>query len=521
MKDSVILDLEPIRAAQRRWHRTPLRERLDFIRRLRHLLVDNALALAGAAALPRQRPVAEALAGEVIPLADACRFLERRAASLLAPVRLGSRGRPLWLRGMRAEIHREPLGLVLVIGPFNYPLFLPGVQTLQALAAGNAVLLKPGLGGGSAARALSEIARTAGLDPDLVRVLPETPEAAQAAMNAGVDKVVLTGSAETGAVVLSQLAPRLVPATMELSGSDAVIVRDDADLDLVTRALAFGLRWNAGATCIAPRRVIVAEARAAELERRLGQAIAALPPRLLAGRTNEVVIAGLRDAVAKGARLHGPTVSAEGTARVPVLIANAGPEMGLWREAVFAPMLVLAPVRGDDEAIALASACPYALGASVFSRNSRAARAVAERLRVGVVTINDVIVPTADPRLPFGGRGRSGFGVTRGPQGLLEMTAIKVVTQTLGPARPHFQELAEGQADLLTAGLTILHGRNLLQRLRALVALVAVALKTLLRASGGIRPGERDSAKPPDAAFPTPDTPTPPIRTSHHDRTHS
>ncbi len=170
------------------------------------------------------RSVADTLVSEVLPLAEACRFLEREARWILAPQRLSTHARPFWLRRVTAETRREPLGVVLIIAPANYPLFLPGVQALQALAAGNAVLWKPAAGGMAAAEALRDVLVGCGLDPALLQLLDESPQAAADAIAAGVDKVFLTGSAATGTAVLSQLAAHRTPAVMELSGCDAVFV---------------------------------------------------------------------------------------------------------------------------------------------------------------------------------------------------------------------------------------------------------------------------------------------------------
>ena len=163
----------------------------------------------------------------------------------------------------------------MILAPGNYPLFLPGVQLLQALVAGNAVLLKPRPGAPPLAT-LSTLLEDAGLPSQLVQLLGEDVAGARAIAQ-GVDRVVLTGSAETGRAVLADLAPQLTPATLELSGNDAVFVLPGADLDLVADALAFGLRLNGGATCIAPRRVFVPQAQAADLERRLQAHLAGLP----------------------------------------------------------------------------------------------------------------------------------------------------------------------------------------------------------------------------------------------------
>ncbi|HEV2456594.1 MAG TPA: aldehyde dehydrogenase family protein, partial [Verrucomicrobiae bacterium] len=150
------------RRAQAIWRRTPLNQRLALVRKLRHLIAEKAAVLAKAAADARGRPLSESLVSEVLPLADACLFLERNATKILATRRLGRQGRPIWLNGVHSEIHREPLGVILIIGPGNYPLLLPGVQLVQALVAGNAVLLKPGIGGTAAARQLLELIVRAG-----------------------------------------------------------------------------------------------------------------------------------------------------------------------------------------------------------------------------------------------------------------------------------------------------------------------------------------------------------------------
>ncbi|MEO6195190.1 MAG: aldehyde dehydrogenase family protein [Thermoanaerobaculia bacterium] len=401
------------RAVQAAWATWSLGERLRTLTAIRHGLAANAAGLARAAGGGAGRPEAEVLSSEVVPLADACRFLEREAPRLLATRRLGSHGRPAWLSGVEAEVRREPLGLVLVIAPSNYPLFLPGVQTLQALAAGNAVLWKPGRGGAAAAAAFATVAAGAGLPAGVLSILPEDPEAARRAIAAGVDKVLLTGSAATGREVLAELAQRLVPATMELSGCDALFVLPGADLDRVARAVRFGLTLNGGATCIAPRRVFVPHALAPELKKRIGA-----PP---------------------------------------------GP-------------LMITPVSDLDEALDAAALLPYALGASIFGPEE-AAVALAAKVRAGVVVINDLIVPTADPRLPFGGRGESGFGVTRGAEGLLEMTVTKVVAVRRGRGLFHLETPHPGDAELFLAYLNLTHAGGLRARLQGAVDLARALMR--------------------------------------------
>ena len=402
------------RAAQRRWDAVALPERLRSLRRLRHRIAIAAPDLAASIA-STHRTSAEKLASEVIPLADAIRFLELAAPRLLRPTRYGRRGRPLWLGRVQLEVRREPFGVVLIVAPSNYPLFLPAVQAVQALAAGNAVLIKPAPGHTGPVRLLQSLAE---LPPDLFQILPEEASAVEAAVRAGVDKVIFTGSADNGATVLSKLAEHLVPSTMELSGHDAVFVCDDAELDLVARSVAYGLAFNGGATCIAPRRVFVPRNLAAALESKLAPLVAS---------------------------------------------ADAG------------SAVTIVPVADLDEALKIDAECPYALGASIFGSPASAARVVG-RVNAGCVVINDVIVPTADPRLPFGGRGRSGFGVTRGAEGLLEMTRLKAVTTRAGSFRPHLQPPHPLDGELFRHYLAAAHGPSLIARLRGAINVVRTLL---------------------------------------------
>ena len=458
-----------LRSAQERWARVPLRKRLACVRRLRHLIADQSGALARLTAFARRRPVAETIASEIIPLAEACHFLERNAGRLLQTQRIGRVGRPLWLTGVNTQICREPYGIILIIAPGNFPLLLPGVQVIQALVAGNAVLWKPGPGGSDVAAELARLLERAGFDRNLVVRLPETTAAARAAILSRPNKVIFTGSAETGEKILAQLAPLVIPATMELSGCDAVIIRADADLDLAVKALIFGLKLNGGATCMAPKRVFVAAACATELEGRLAEALRAdefqlsIDPRLTRL---------LEEALGCGGHLIAGEVSDSCEIRGPVVIGGVSPTAALLRADVFAPVLTIVTVANDDEAVTHTNNCPYGLAVSIFSRDEKAARALAGSVRAGVVTINDLILPAADARTPFGGRGRSGFGVTQGAEGLLEMTVPKVITATRNQLRPAFGEPRLDDEHLFTAYLALTHGRDLGQRVLAFASLV-------------------------------------------------
>jgi acyl-CoA reductase-like NAD-dependent aldehyde dehydrogenase len=414
--------------------------------------------------------VADTLVSEVLPLAEACRFLEREASWILAGQRLSAHARPWWARRVTAETRREPLGVVLIIAPANYPLFLPGVQALQALAAGNAVVWKPAAGGLAAAEALREVLVGCGLDPALLQLLDESPQAAADAIAAGVDKVFLTGSAATGTAVLSQLAAHRTPAVMELSGCDAVVVLPGAAQDRTVAALAFGLRLNGSATCMAPRRLFLVGEHPGLLPALL-DLLKSLPPVALPAATQ----AQLADLLNEAQRLGG-RVQMDGSTQALryAVISQATPEMRIAQSDIFAPVLCIFDVPDVDAAIAAHSLCPYALTAAIFGPE-REARALASRLPVGTVLINDLIVATADPRISFGGRKSSGFGLTRGREGLLEMTALKtVVVQRSRDLRP-YRATAPDHLPFFAAYLQAVHGGSWTARWKGLRRLVRAA----------------------------------------------
>ena len=467
--------LSRAREAQRGWSSRPLRQRILPLQRVRQLIVERTDALIRSVTFPSRRSVAETLSAEVLPLADACRFLQRRAERLLATRIVSRRGRPAWLSDVRVHTRREPHGVVLILGPANYPLLLPGVQTLQALVAGNAVLLKPGRGGMSAAQQLTGLIRDARVDEDLVQILPEDPTIAQQAICTGVDKVFLTGSAETGRRVLAQLAPALTPATMELSGCDAVFVCDDADVGLAADRDLFWLRlrqWHK--TCIAPRRVFVPGMLAQPLQEQMLQRVQRLPAMVVGPPAIEQLQAVLERAGQRGVCHLAGGICSPNEVRPIVLAQGPGSGPLVVQEDLFAPLVVLRTVRDQQEALALDRLCPYALGAAVFGR-PRTARALADQIDAGCVVINDLIAPTADPRVPFAARRSSGFGVTRGAEGLQEMTTLKAVVERRGRWRPHYQEIGPAEqemlADLLPAWA---HGGGFGSRWRALRRLLHV-----------------------------------------------
>jgi len=427
------------------------------------VLADDPAPWLEALRSPVRSDDAESLSAEVLPLAAACRWIERRAVRTLKPQKLGLRGRPLWLWGVSAEIRREPYGEVLVIGPGNFPLFLPGVQAMQALAAGNRVRIKPAPGGGAVMRRLAEAWWALGVPREALEVLDESVDAAQGALNtAGL--VVLTGGEVTGAAVRARCGERGIPLIAELSGHDHVYVLGDADADLAARCVAFGLRMNGGATCIAPRRVFVHAAQRDAFLQCLDGEMAEVGSVAVAEAVMTQAVERIDEALAAGAACRMGGTAADQGLMQPTVLTDVPADAAIHQVDLFTPVICVetwGPASGPV-------ASRFGLGASVFGTEA-AARAFAARIDAGVVTVNDVIVPTADPRLPFGGRGASGDGVTRGAEGLLAMTRPKAVSVRGRRIYPHLRPTDAHTLPMLTALLGTLHGRGWRGRVRRAV----------------------------------------------------
>jgi acyl-CoA reductase-like NAD-dependent aldehyde dehydrogenase len=430
------------------WQNSSVAARIKVLTQARKLIANHVDELAATVMLPGRRSAADTIVAEIIPLLSAIRFLEREAASILKPRRVGRRGRPLWLLGVTSQIRRDPFGTVLVIAPFNYPLLLAGVQAFQALVAGNAVQIKPAPGHSAPLRMLAAYLDRAGLPDGLFTILDESVQAAQEAIASKVDLIVFTGSVAAGKAVLTQAAQTLTPCIVELSGNDAVFVLDGADAAVVVRALAYGICLNGGATCIAPRRVFAGAALIKDLSEGLAQTLKNRPAYPVSQATLDRLATLLNQARQAGATIIGGDVS-DGAMKPAVIVAPP-PGSGLLCEDVFAPIVSLVPVIDMGQALALYKSSPFALGASVFGP-ARAAEDFAARIDAGVVVVNDLIAPTADPRLPFEARRGSGFGATRGREGLLAMTQSRAIAIRRNRLYPHYRPLQAEDAGIFSA----------------------------------------------------------------------
>lgn len=451
--------LNEIRVVQQDWSRTSVRRRVNALSKVPSWLVEHTDQLAASIQLPEPRAIEHTIAAELMPLADAIKFLQRQAPRILSTKTLSDRERPMWVGNLKIRLAREPLGIVLVIGTWNYPVFLAGAQVAQALAAGNAVLLKPAPGCEKISEMLCEAFWDSGISRNLLRLLPSDVNQAREAMKLGVDRVVVTGSSSTGRAILSQLADTLTPATLELSGCDAMFVLPSADLNRVCDSILFGLNLNGSATCIAPRRVFIRAEEQKLLETRLKERLQFSRPLNVFPPAFRLLKQLVLEACEEGASaVCGSVEELEGEPLMrPLVLRNVKPQMRLVQSDLFAPIVSLITVPDWVEAVAADRQCPYALCASIFG-NPDEAEQRAPQIDAGCIVINDVIAPTADPRVPFSGRGESGYGVTRGAEGLLEMTRIKTLAIRRGKWVPHLDPPHPTDSEILQGLFKFQHG---------------------------------------------------------------
>jgi acyl-CoA reductase-like NAD-dependent aldehyde dehydrogenase len=397
----------------------------------------------------------------------------RHARKVLGPRRVRS---GLVAINQAATLEYQPVGVVGVIGPWNYPVFTPMGSIAYALAAGNVVVFKP-----------SELTPAVGawLVSSFAEVVPEQPvlqlvtgmgETGGHLARSGVDKIAFTGSAATARKVMAACAENLTPMVAECGGKDAFIVAADADLDAAADACAWGALSNAGQTCVGVERVyVVQDVYHTFLEKLTDRVTRVRPgddreadygPMTMPGQA-EVIERHIADALARGGR---PVVGGIASIRRPyvgpVILADVPEESRAVSDETFGPTITVAKVGSLAEAVELANGGRYGLGGTVFAGNKKAALAAARAMRSGMTAINSVIAFAGIPSLPFGGLGDSGFGRIHGADGLREFARPKAIArQRMKPPinLTSFDRTDEDMNKLLK-GATLLHGRRYRQR---------------------------------------------------------
>jgi succinate-semialdehyde dehydrogenase/glutarate-semialdehyde dehydrogenase len=343
-----------------------------------------------------------------------------------------------WLIGKSAYMYREPYGVIGIITPWNYPFLLPMDVIAAALYGGNTVVLKPSEYTPLTALKIVELCREAGFPEGIVQVVPGDWSTGDALAGAGPDKLVFIGSARTGRSVMMRAADSLTPVTLELGGKDAAIVLEDADLDRAANGIVFGAFFNAGQTCLSIERVFVVDAIYDEFVKKVIATVGQLRigtegeydvGPVTTGAQLRVVEDQLEDALLRGARVVAGGRRAEEGSNLflPTVLVDVDASMKVMWEETFGPILPIVRVRDADEAVGMVNVNPFGLFASVWTEDRELGEKLAERIRAGGVSVNDVLSHYAVPGLPVGGTGESGSGRRRGLAGLEELTRTRTV----------------------------------------------------------------------------------------------
>ena len=340
----------------------------------------------------------------------------------------------LLMFNMKAQVQRSPLGVVGVIGPWNYPIFTPMGSIAYALAAGNAVVFKPSEFTPGVGKWLADSFAQIAPFENILTTVTGLPDTGKALTESKVNKISFTGSTRTAKKVAASCAEQMIPVVLECGGKDPVIVDSDADLKLAAEYALWSAMANAGQSCIGAERVYVVESVAdqfIEIITKMAKNIevgkdygpATMPSQL------KVIQSHLDDAKQRGAKfLVGGNDSVKGAFVEPVIMLDVPEDSTAMTQETFGPTLAINKVMNTDEAIKLSNASSYGLAAAVFSK--RNGEKIAAKLACGMVSINSVFLFAAVPTVPFGGVKDSGYGRIHGAEGLLEYTYARTVVKT-------------------------------------------------------------------------------------------
>jgi acyl-CoA reductase-like NAD-dependent aldehyde dehydrogenase len=477
------------RAAQPDWSAWGVRNRVLVLRNFQQILLANKEDVARRITQEAGKPYVESLLTEVLVVLDAARFLIQDAYAVLREEKLPHGN--LAVSAKSGRILRQPYGVIGIISPWNYPFSIPATEVMSALVAGNAVVLKPSEFTVLIALKLQSLLREAGVPDDVFQVLPGEGATGAALVKSDIDKLVFTGSVNTGRRIAQVAAERLLPVVLELGGKDPMLVLGDADLDVASSAAVWGAFVNAGQACLSVERCYVHEqlyapfvAACAEKTRKLrvgnGMDAATEVGPMISEPQVRVVEAHLEDARVHGARVLvggarlrelGPTFFA------PTVLAGVDHRMRVMREETFGPVLPIASFRDDAEAVRLANDSEYGLAASVWTGDRARGEALARQIQAGTVMVNDVLSCFTISEAPHGGVKSSGLGRTHGRWGLEEMVRVKHLDIDLLPRvkKPWWFGYGGQFAPQMEDFLDMIFARPLRLRMRA-----------MLRSSGAI-----------------------------------
>jgi acyl-CoA reductase-like NAD-dependent aldehyde dehydrogenase len=473
-RDAVAAMAARARGALPGWEGYGFEGRARILLRAQKWVMDNSEQIIATIISETGKTFEDASLAEISYAGNAFGFWAKHAGEYLADERVKSS--QLLVKGKKLILRYRPLGLVGVIGPWNYPLTNSFGDCIPALAAGNSVILKPSEVTPLTSLLLAEGLRECGLPENVLQIATGRGETG-AALVEQVDMIMFTGSTRTGKKVAEAAAKRLIPMSLELGGKDPMIVLSDADLERAANFAAYYSMQNAGQTCISIERVYVEEPVYDEFVEKVAEKVRALrvgkpegpgsvevgaitfPPQM------QTIEDHVTDAVDKGARVLAGGHAKPGAGRFyePTVLVDVDHSMKIMTEETFGPTLPIMKVADADEAVRLANDSRYGLGSSVFTRDVERGEQIARRLEAGAANVNDAMINYTVLELPMGGAKQSGLGSRHGAGGIRKYTSQQaiVVTPKLALKRePHMYPYKRRNSKLLAGLFKFLYGRG-------------------------------------------------------------
>jgi acyl-CoA reductase-like NAD-dependent aldehyde dehydrogenase len=461
------------RQAQPGWNALGFEGRTRILLRAQKWLLDNKERVIETIMSETGKTFEDAMLAEVSYGAGAFGFWAKNAEKYLADERVRSSN--MLVKGKKLVVRYKPLGLIGVIGPWNYPLTNSFGDCIPALAAGNSVILKPSEVTPLTSLLMGEMLRDCGIPEHVYQVATGLGDTGAAVVDE-VDMIMFTGSTATGKKVAARAAETLTPVSLELGGKDPMIVLSDADVERAANTAVYASMQNSGQTCISIERVFVEEpvydefvGKVQEKVRALRQGVPGGPGSVEVGAMTfpnqvDIVERHVNDAVAHGARAltGGHRGTGDGYFFEPTVLVDVTPDMTCMTEETFGPTLPIVKVRDQEEAIRLANAGPYGLSASVFSKDVARGESVARRLDTGAACVNDALMNYVALELPMGGAKESGIGSRHAGGGIRKycQTQSILVSRLHGKKDPHQFPYTEKMTNRLVKLFGFLYGRG-------------------------------------------------------------
>lgn len=405
-----------------------LQWRSEQLRAIEKMCDESEPEIAEALARDLGRSSFEAWLGDVGSTKAEAAYARKNLKKWVKPRR---QGLPLAQRPGRAWVQYDPLGVILVIGPWNYPFYLCMAPVVAAVAAGNAVVIKPSELAPATSAVIARLVPRY-LDSEAIRVVEGDASTTQDLMAQGFDHALFTGGTEIGRKIMAAAAPTLTPVTLELGGKSPVVVTESADLDVAARRIAWIKLLNSGQTCIAPDYILADRKIAAELTDKIVATIAkfrATEPDPSLRIVNERQFDRLVSLISA---THGKVVTGGGSDRStlriePTVVVDPGPDDAVMTDEIFGPILPIITVDSPDAAVKFVNSRPKPLALYVFTSSQQQGRQLIDRIPSGGAVINHVAVHCLAPQLPFGGVGASGTGAYHGKWGFEALSHRRAV----------------------------------------------------------------------------------------------